>query len=505
MSAKSTRSNTNLKETFIDSLALTFRKEKQKEFNMADNETDDVDLGLAKEGNNVAEEQDEQKKRMSGYDLNDQHVFSVDKQPDLIIQEKIHRMVKFDGYGEPEQWLKCLLEKLDHYEVKMLENNNLVSDLLAGEALIWYVKKQDDMPTFTSFMKQLMRSFGSSKSNLPLPSTTTSEKRETRSTDFDDQTSVFNALRNQLLMNRLDKLHKFTGKSKQNVSKWLKEFEQAPEIVKLSEEEKLFFVTTCLEGDARDWFFDNQRTFSSWSEFTQKLLRTFESTGKTDIAFNRLRHYQQAIHQDVRQYYFDIIKLCQETNAKMDDMSKLQYLKDGLKPSLRFDVLLKDPKSPAEFLEYAQKVEQLKSLDERQQGVDTSSDRTRARSPQMQGRNFNIDLEPAKPNMSYASDDYGSGYYGNNHAHNNSLAWNVPRTGNQVQFDTGRPRPPYQCYKCGSVDHFIQNCPHNKTTTGGASTTGNQGQFNNGTPRSPYRCYQCGGTDHFIRNCPHFQ
>ena len=53
-------------------------------------------------------------------------------------------------------------------------------------------------------------------------------------------------------MNRLDKLHKFTGKPKQNVSKWLKDFEEAPEIVKLPDEEKLFFVTTCLEGDAWD-------------------------------------------------------------------------------------------------------------------------------------------------------------------------------------------------------------------------------------------------------------
>ncbi|CAF4641376.1 unnamed protein product, partial [Rotaria magnacalcarata] len=32
----------------------------------------------------------------------------------------------------------------------------------------------------------------------------------------------------------------------------------------------------------------------------------------------------------------------------------------------RFDVLLKNPSSPEEFLEYAQKVEQLKSLENRQ-------------------------------------------------------------------------------------------------------------------------------------------
>ena len=181
MSAKSIRSNTNFKETSIDSLMLSFKKEKQKEFNMVANESDDADCCLAKEGNDVTEEADEQKKRMSGHDLNDQHAFSADKQPDMIIQAKIHRIAKSDGYGEPEQWLKCLLEKLDPCEVKMLENNNLISDLLAGEALIWYVKNHDDMPTFTSFMKQLMRSFGSNKTNSLLSSTITSGKRKTSS------------------------------------------------------------------------------------------------------------------------------------------------------------------------------------------------------------------------------------------------------------------------------------------------------------------------------------
>ena len=54
------------------------------------------------------------------------------------------------------------------------------------------------------------------------------------------------------------------------------------------------------------------------------------------------------------------MRLCKEANPLMDDATKLQYLKDGLKPSLRFDVLLKNPQTTKEFLEYAQKIEELK-------------------------------------------------------------------------------------------------------------------------------------------------
>ena len=54
-------------------------------------------------------------------------------------------------------------------------------------------------------------------------------------------------------------------------------------------------------------------------------MKTFESSSKTDIAFNRLRHYEQGIHQDVQQYYFEIMKLCHDTNSSMDAVTKLQY------------------------------------------------------------------------------------------------------------------------------------------------------------------------------------
>jgi hypothetical protein len=64
------------------------------------------------------------------------------------------------------------------------------------------------------------------------------------------------------------------------------------------------------------------------------------------------------------------MKLCNEANPIMDDNSKLQYLKNGLKSLQRLDILLKDPKNPEEFLEYVQKIEEVKSLDEKQVAID---------------------------------------------------------------------------------------------------------------------------------------
>ncbi|CAF4251342.1 unnamed protein product, partial [Rotaria magnacalcarata] len=51
---------------------------------------------------------------------------------------------------------------------------------------------------------------------------------------------------------------------------------------------------------ARDWFHDNPHLCPTWATFTQNLLKTLESSGKADISFNRLRHYEQSINQDLR-------------------------------------------------------------------------------------------------------------------------------------------------------------------------------------------------------------
>ena len=73
----------------------------------------------------------------------------------------------------------------------------------------------------------------------------------------------------------------------------------------------------------------------------------------------------------------------------MDDASKLQYLKDELKSSLRLDVLIRNPQTTEEFLEYAQKVEELKSLDEKDIIIDQIADQKSTKSLMLMSINKN--------------------------------------------------------------------------------------------------------------------
>ncbi|CAF3350615.1 unnamed protein product [Rotaria socialis] len=251
-----------------------------------------------------------------------------------------------------------------------------------------------------------------------------------------NQDDVFGSLRSQLLLSHIEKLPKFTGRSKQNVSKWLREENQAMHLLKLSDTEKLFYIPSCLDADAKDWFFDNYHFVPSWSLFVQKLLDTFESSSKADIAFNRSRQYQQSLHQDVRQYYFELMKLCKEANPLMDESSKLQYLKDGLKSSLRFDILLKNPTTTEEFLKYAQKIEELRSLDEQQGMMEQSSQ-----------QQPNLITTSARSSNSPAN-------YARTSQTNNKTTITRHNLSNQHRQNNRTPKPPYRCYRCdgSSID-----------------------------------------------------
>ena len=264
----------------------------------------------------------------------------------------------------------------------------------------------------------------------------------------------------------MDKLPKFSGRGIQNVSQWLREIEQAMHLLKLNDTDKIFFISSCLESDARDWCFDNIHSMSTWQSFVSKFTQTFESTSTSDIAFNRLRHYQQGIDQDVRHYYFEIMKLCKQANPALDMTTKLQYLKDGLKSSLRFDVLMKDPATPEEFLEVAQRIAELKSLDQRQHELSS---------------------------LSLSSEPFPDFQSSTRPIRRDSSRLLHSTTSSNAATRHTTPPPPYQCYRCGSSSHYIRDCPKSKS------------HHLAQTHPTTYQCYGCGSLDHFVRNCPNFQ
>jgi hypothetical protein len=457
MDGTATRSSQDLSQVAINSLLLTVTKEGAKEKSEKRNE----ELNTTQSVDEIVEDTKASGENVSGHDLDDQKRIVQDTKTPTIIQQQLRTISKFNGQGSPEQWLKNVIENIDVFELSEEEANKLIPKILTGDALIWYSKHHEEMPTFLDFMKRIIQHFGV-KDSKQAPTNTVNSQQLSQGTLNESrfQESVIESIQNKMLTDNFVKLRKFTGRSKESVSKWLREFQQAIQPIKLSDEKKIFFAGTCLEAEAKDWFFDNRHLFSSWTMFLQKLTTTFESSNKADIAFNRLRHYEQGIHQDVQQYYFEILKLCHDTNASMDAGTKLQYLKDGLKPSLRFDVLVRDPKTPEEFLEYAKKVEELKSLDEKQMNTEFIPERKFEIPARIDKKPFDINRQPNKSINAAAAIGHEDKYYGNDPPRGNSSERKVNFGDGRDRNNDNVPKPPYRCYKCGDPSHFIKDCPN---------------------------------------------
>ena len=395
-----------------------------------------------------------------GHELNDQRIMSNEQQQ-TSIQLVYNSIQKYDGNGDPQQWLKYILEKFDVLQIPSKDRCHFIPYILTGDAFLCYVQHQEHMPTFLTFTKKFLQDYCHQEKKPEILQLNVLSAVPSKQADIVARSdNVMDCLCNQMLITNLQKLPKFSGNSKENVSKWVLEIQQAMNLFKLTDDEKLFYISLCLEGNARDWFYDNLHVCSTWTLYIQNLLTTFESSGKADISFNRLRHYKQNLNQNVRQYYFDIMKLCKEANPLMDDATKLQYLKDGLKASLRFDVLLKNPQTTKEFLEYAQKIEELKSLDDKNDTSTYFNEQLISIPTSMTPTSTNH--TPQQVNQSFQSrqSNYKATPIKSNKNTSRPLQYFNTTTSIQGHNNTKIPKPPYQCYNCGGNDHYIRNCPH---------------------------------------------
>ncbi|CAF3861616.1 unnamed protein product [Rotaria sp. Silwood1] len=116
MNIKPTRSTTHFTQTTIDSLLLPSKKEKQPLLMMSNSEQINIDSTFTK----------------------------------LDLNKNVKTLTESTTYT---------LEKFDLLQFTSLERNELISEILTGEALIWYAEQQDHMPTFIIFMKKFLQHF----------------------------------------------------------------------------------------------------------------------------------------------------------------------------------------------------------------------------------------------------------------------------------------------------------------------------------------------------------
>jgi hypothetical protein len=206
-------------------------------------------------------------------------------------------------------------------------------------AYIWYIKNEQAIISFESFGKLLLQQFSSNApSTLENNSTLMSQLSVTMAREIIKTPTYFRG-------------------SKDDVLDWLERLEQRFKMANWDDEHKLRYISIHLQEDAYRWWVQASERINSWSNFVEEIKQAFGSTKMKEIAFEQLRWYKQSVNQSITQYYAKIIELCRRVDVTMSDSMKLQYLKSGVKNSLKLCIALHDPQSVEEFLSYARKVE----------------------------------------------------------------------------------------------------------------------------------------------------
>ncbi|CAF1641599.1 unnamed protein product [Didymodactylos carnosus] len=92
---------------------------------------------------------------------------------------------------------------------------------------------------------------------------------------------------------------KFAGRPNQNVKQWLQEFDEALQLVKVSDVAKYEQLVLKLSGEAKIWYQNNKSSLSTWSQLVDGLHQTFSLPTERELAFKQLNSPQQGANEPV--------------------------------------------------------------------------------------------------------------------------------------------------------------------------------------------------------------
>ena len=349
-------------------------------------------------------------------------IFGQDREPtDSFDAFVISNFVTFSGSQDVNRWLDDTDMKLNQYKFSRNQRFDAIPLLLEGEAKRKYIRNRKDIQSFDDFYefilntfektvsfssttmqstrnhtssssmsmlqskqdedssKPLTNTFDNSNFSPPPPIlrstalgdlsiTVNSTKKPASTVSMTNATETIslldhstNDLRKAILESFVKTPKTFQG-AKDDVIKWLEDLEHLFDIAHIPDNNKLDLISYSLRGDALQWYKNSKTSFSTWKDFSKEIKKAFTSSYQQELAFKKLEAYTQTAQQSIRNYYNEVLKLCNEADPTMTEATKLKHLLSKAKPSIQFEVRRNKPTSPTEFLNYAKEAEELYQL-----------------------------------------------------------------------------------------------------------------------------------------------
>lgn len=401
--------------------------------------------------------------------------------------------------------------KFSDFNLILSDRLEILPHFFVGEAFLWFTLNKDNISSYMDFCHLFARDYlklDQSSSHVlyngPHPISALIPSHRLASSNSSTPVSTTSTLSPTITKALIDRFVKdpikFYG-AKDNVITWLDEIEQQFKIMHLTDLDKLNLLHLCLKGEAYQWYKHYKAQFTSWTVFTDEIMKSFTSHLQRDLAFKKLKLFHQTVHQSVLQYYSEMVKLMQQADPHMSESTKTQYLMNGLRPSLSIETRRNYPNSTQEFLEQARTAEELTAL----ATTFASSSMANDDFTPFTSSSYSKPMDSSSTNQFYthppyshaANRDYSGNYSSNSNDPNQPSYLNrISKASSSNLYD---PDQSYPLSRPESRAQSLSNAPPSLLNDNSYrnNTSSNQQQ-------SFQRCFKCNSLDHIARQCPRF-
>ncbi|CAF1367668.1 unnamed protein product [Didymodactylos carnosus] len=397
-----------------------------------------------------------------------------------LIRPQVH---PFTGEEDATHWFTQIDSKLYELNLTFQDRIAIIPYLLKGNAIIWYSLNKARINCYIDFCqlfaeeyinKQQSSSCDKPKLNrttnsviikksavglagMPTIAEMSASSHATRCGVVAGPSSLSPVISKALLDKFVKDPIKFNG-GKDNVHTWLEEIEQQFKIMKLDNSDKLNLIHICLKGEAQQWYKQHKDQIDTWPIFINDLIKAFTSNFKRDLAFQKLKQYHQTVNQSVIQYYAEMMKVIKQADPDMNESTKVQYLMNGLRPSLSIETRRNYPTTTQEFLQQAQKAEELTAISTiTTSDLVTTDDLSTASSLlHHQPKYWSSRGRPNRSNGSFSAQQYQSSDQPRYIPSTRNIQQQPSSTiSSSINNNNQRLRP---CFNCGATNHLARDC-----------------------------------------------
>lgn len=153
----------------------------------------------------------------------------------------------------------------------------------------------------------------------------------------------------------------FSGEDQQDTSRWLREFQRIATYNHWDEQMCLANVIFYLAGTARQWFDNNEDTFTDWTTFKNSLETTFCRADDIKRQAERLLLTRvQQIDETSESYIQDVLALCRKVDPSMPTDEIVAHLMKGIAEDLYQILLVQNYATVDAFIQRCRQIESLR-------------------------------------------------------------------------------------------------------------------------------------------------